>query len=159
MPSDFDREFLLKATQAWLDLKIKVLSYLVIANGVAIATAVSILKDDPLSAPANETLKSATTGLAAGALAILVVSLLGEATLEKLIKFAASKTRVIDASALAHPFVSLFLWLLAAISFLSFSAGIWFLCGYVQAGIDICDKSPSKCAPSKSIQQMMKPAN
>lgn len=144
MPSEFDRDFLLKAVQAWLNLKLKIAGYVVIANAAALATAVAVLKDKPTSTPASEALKVSSAGLFAGAVAVAVIGMMGESVLERMIKFAPAKNRTIDAAKIVHPVVSISIWLLVMASFLCFTLGIAFLQGYTDGGI-MCENNPLEC--------------
>lgn len=70
---DGDKEYALKVFQAWLDLKVKLAGFVLVANGAALATAIAFVKDKGPELEGVFTLKTSAFGLLFGGIALLIV--------------------------------------------------------------------------------------
>jgi hypothetical protein len=70
---DEDKDYKLKVLQAWADLKFKVATLVLAANGAALATAISFVKDHGPKSEGLFPVKVAAVGLLFGAIALRIV--------------------------------------------------------------------------------------
>ncbi|UZE46988.1 hypothetical protein ONR75_18460 [Rhodopseudomonas sp. P2A-2r] len=126
------KEFELKLIQAWSDSHYKIATMALLGNGAALATTVASIRDKGHDSPSVFALHSSALGLVSGGAAVFLIWVLSETAISKVIKSGADENAS-NVAVLAHPLISLLLFILVAGSACGFMGGIAFYEGWSDA--------------------------